>query len=135
YEDDLENIRTKFGSFEQRLSDKVTLEDTLSSMIDVLLKAERSDPAFSALANATRLIPELHEADSAHGQMISESIAALLKKLGSSWSMKKLRRVSLYLYCVNFGSWQYREITDGGNGESRKWEKVALLAILLQCFE
>ncbi|MGI9286701.1 MAG: TetR/AcrR family transcriptional regulator [Pseudomonadales bacterium] len=135
YDEYLVNIRKTIEAFEQKQYPHSKREEVVSELLSALLHAEKKDKGFAELANATNLFPELREIDKTHGDMVAGRIAALLKQLGSNWPTDKLRRLSLFTYHINAGSWLYRELPEASAHEALQWEQKASLAVLRMCFE
>ena len=88
-----------------------------------------------AMHNATKVYPMLTEADRKHAELIANRIATFLKHYGSTWPVKKLRRLALFAYYTDYGIWMYRDHARPPKNEVFDWELSALNYVMLACFE
>ena len=58
-----------------------------------------------------------------------------LRKLGSRWTMPRLRRLALFLYEINAATWRYRAENRVVGNELLDWQTAAILATVRQCMD
>lgn len=81
------------------------------------------------------LFPELMEIERAHRDRVTERLAQTLRKLGSRWTMPRLRRLALFLYEINAATWRYRAENRVVGNELLDWQTAAILATVRQCMD
>lgn len=81
------------------------------------------------------LFPELMEIERAHRDRVTERLAQTLRKLGSRWTMPRLRRLALFLYEINAATWRYRAENRVVGNELLDWQTAAILAAVRQCMD
>jgi hypothetical protein len=85
--------------------------------------------------NAMKAYPVLAEADRKHAEQVADNVAKFLKHFGSKWSTRKLRRLGLYIYYIDAGTWTYQDHARPSSKEARDWEVNLLNFMVRQCFE
>jgi len=100
-----------------------------------LTSSEPDSKFVFAMHNATKIYPMLAEADRKHADLIAKRIAMLLKHYGSTWPIKKLQRLALFMYYTDYGTWMYRDHARPPKNEVFSWELNALNRIVRECFE
>ena len=74
-------------------------------------------------------------ADRHHSELIAKEMAGFMKHFGSKWPMKKLERLALHVYYVNYGTWVYREHVKPPRQEVVERELNILNFMISECFE
>lgn len=81
------------------------------------------------------LFPELMEIEEAHREKMAMMLAKTLRRLGSSWSTPKLKRLALFLYEINTATWHYRAHHKTVANELLDWEIAATIAAVGRCMK
>lgn len=97
--------------------------------------AEADDQLLFAMHGAMKAYPVLVEADRAHAEKIADELARFCRHYGSRWSAKKLRRLGLYVYYIDGGTWTFRNHAKPPVKEVLDWEIKLFKTIISQCFE
>ncbi|MBM5812310.1 MAG: TetR/AcrR family transcriptional regulator [Gammaproteobacteria bacterium] len=100
-----------------------------------ILHAEAESEVVFALHRAMKTDPALAAADRRHAEAVAQKLGAFLKHHGSTWAPRKLQRLVLYVYYVNFGTWLYRDHVRPGKKESQDWEVATIRSLYERCFE
>lgn len=109
-------------------------EEFFSKLNRAALRAEPDPEITYEFHRAIRVYPPLAEADRAHAEEVARKMANFLKHYGSPWPIKKLQRLTLFFYYINFGTWLYRDHIRPPKKESEEWELGAMDYVLNQCF-
>lgn len=110
-------------------------EEFFNELIGTALKAEADPEVTFAMHKAIKTYPILGQMERKHAENVAEKMASFMKHYGSSWPMEKLRRLALYIYYVNYGTWVYREHIRPSAEESIEWEFDAMNHMLEKCFQ
>ncbi len=79
--------------------------------------------------------PLLEEMDRQHAALIAGELANFMKHFGSTWPMKKLQRLALHVYYVDYGTWIYREHIKPPAKETLEREVGILNFMIAECFQ
>ncbi len=79
--------------------------------------------------------PELIAADKHHAELIASEMAWFMRHYGSRWPLRKLERLALHIYYINYGTWLYREHAKPAYREVLGWEISALNFMIAKCFD
>ncbi len=96
---------------------------------------ERRDQIEDELNKAFVIYPDLFEIDDRHADATAERLAGIMRKLGSRWQMRRLKRLARFVYAIHNGAWNYREAVQPPPRELYEWESKAVEALLEECFE
>jgi AcrR family transcriptional regulator len=100
------------------------------------MKGAEADAKFVIeMLHAMQNSPMLVEADRHHSELIAKEMANFMKHFGSKWSMKKLQRLALHVYYINYGTWVYREHVNPPRQEVLDWEVSILNFMVAKCFD
>lgn len=100
------------------------------------MKGAEGDPKFVIEMQHAMLNNEmLAEADRHHAEIIAREMAGFMKHYGSTWPKKKLERLALHIYYVNYGTWVYRDHIKPPKQEVLEWEIRTLKFMVTKCFE
>ena len=135
YSEYLTSLREVYLEFEDPKYDAMDQKQVLDKLFRTILQAELRDHIEDALEKAIHLYPELAEVDRQHRGKTADILAALLRRLGSRWSMPKLRRLVQFVYYVNAGIWTYRAKVRPPKKERIEWEVDLLSAVVERCFD
>ena len=100
-----------------------------------LANAEPDRELVIAMLHVTKKYPVLIEQERKHSEIVAMRIATFLKHFGSSWSIKKLKRLVLYVYYIDHASWMYRDHQDPADREVTEWELLAINSVMMRCFD
>lgn len=135
YEDYLVKLRELFAQYDQPKYFEQGRMEFIEQLFKHVNKAELRDEIEDELEKAMGIYPELAEIDRQHREKIAEIMVELLRKLGSRWSRAKLRRLALFSYALNAGTWDYRAEVKPRAKELIDWNMTVTHAILGKCFE
>ena len=110
-------------------------QEYFSEAIEAVARQETRDQITRELDIGLALFPELMEIELAHREKVTERLAVTLRRLGSSWSTARLKRLALFLYEVNSSAWRHRERPDTVANELLEWQTAAMLAVVSRCME
>lgn len=100
------------------------------------MKGAEADAKFVIeMLHAMQNNPALLEADRHHSELIAREMANFMKHFGSKWPTKKLQRLALHVYYVNYGTWVYREHVKPPRQEVLDWEVSILNFMVAKCFD
>ena len=87
-----------------------------------------------AMQQATKVYPALVEAETLHSEYLADKIAGFLRHFGSTWPMPKLKRLALYMFYLDYGTWYYRQRYLPEDAEIFEWELETLNTFLARAF-
>ncbi len=97
-------------------------------------RLEQRDQIEDELSRAFSLLPDLREIERRHAEVTAERLAGALRKLGSRWQMRRLKRLAYFIYALHNGVWIYRSEMHPPRREVFEWELSAVEALLESCF-
>lgn len=100
-----------------------------------LKNAEAEANVVINMHQAMKMYPTLAAADRRHAESLAQELAGFMRRFGSPWPLEKLRRLALFVYYINYGSWDYRAHAGPPPREVLSWELGAYNFMLGQCFD
>jgi AcrR family transcriptional regulator len=135
YEQRIASARLALEEYERDGPYAAGWEAFLRGMI-VLLRRNRGDPRLQdALRVACQAYPELQDLDARLADALATPLARMLRRLGSRWSIAKLRRLALYSYYLNEAGLRYRREIKPPPREISAWADDLTLKHFGLCFE
>lgn len=110
-------------------------EEFFSKLNRAITRAEPDTEIVLAMLHVSKKYSMLEEIERQHAERTAERIAGFLKHFGSTWSMKKLKRLVLFLYYMDHGTWMYRDHVNPSTKEVLDWEVGVINHMMMQCFE
>ena len=110
-------------------------EEFFDRIIRSIKQAEADNRYVIEMHHAMQNDPLLEEMDRQHSELIARELAKFMKHFGSKWTMKKLQRLALHIYYVDFGTWMYREHVKPPAKETFEREVDILNFMVAKCFE
>lgn len=98
-------------------------------------RLERRDRIEGELNKAFAVYPDLYDIDRGHADATAERLAGMMRKLGSRWQMRRLKRLASFMYAIHNGVWVYRDVIQPPAREMFEWELKAVEALLEECFD
>lgn len=124
-----------FDKFDTAANLALPREEFFEQLNTTVLKAEADPQVTISMHQAVKIYPGLQQIEQDHSERVAEKMAAFLKYYGSNWPTNKLKRLALYIYYVNYGTWVYREHVSPPIRESTQWELGAIGYLIELCFE
>ncbi|MGE0623480.1 MAG: TetR/AcrR family transcriptional regulator [Pseudomonadales bacterium] len=134
YEDYLARILTIYDRLDQPEYLSLGWRKFFRQLALETVKLEEQDAIEDELSRAFTLIPELREIELLHADRTAERLAGLMRKLGSRWQMRRLKRLAQFIYALHNGVWIYRSELQPPAREVFDWEFKAVEALLADCF-
>jgi AcrR family transcriptional regulator len=134
YKEMLGQFSSVLEEFKTEASLSLPREVFFDRFIRAMKGAESEVKVVFEMHNAMKIYPMLAEADRHHAEQIATEMANFMKHFGSKWSMKKLQRLALYVYYINYGTWMYRDHVSPSYQEVNDWEISALNFMIEKCF-
>lgn len=125
-------VMKRFDSAEYLALPRVEFFDRLFREVT---DAEADEKLLFAVRSIMKAFPILAEADRAHAEQIAEGLAGFFRYYGSKWPMTKLKRLGLYIYYIDGGTWAYRNHARPCEKEILEWEITVFKTIADKCFE
>lgn len=97
-------------------------------------RLEQRDQIEEELSRAFSLLPDLREVERKHADATAERLAGVMRKLGSRWQRRRLKRLAYFIYALHNGVWIYRSEMNPPQREVFEWEFTAVEALLEACF-
>jgi AcrR family transcriptional regulator len=135
YEEYLGGIRSVYDRFEDPEILALGWREVVRRLLKELLELEEEDQTTVEFEKALKLFPELAAVDRQHRVATAERLAGLLRKLGSRWQMRRLKRLVQFVYAMNSGVWGYRNEFRPPKGELLAWQLRVYEDVFSQCFE
>jgi len=135
YTEYLQNLRAVLKRFEHPDWIALGWEKLFAELFKEIHQEETRDDITRELELAMTLYPNLNLLGDEHSELVTEQLASIMRKLGSTWRGKKLRRMARFIYAVNDGVWTYRAYHDPPKQELLRWELAAVFGALRYCFE
>ncbi len=88
-----------------------------------------------AMQQAAKVFPALVEAEAQHTDFLADKITGFLVYFGSDWPEGKLKRLALYVFYLDYGTWFYRERHLPDDAEVFEWELGTLNAAWALAFK
>ncbi len=130
----LEPVKDVLESYDSEAHLSLPREDFFRRLFTQATASEADNDTLYAIQGAMKLYPALIEMDNRHADMIASYMARFLRHYGSDWEDEKLKRLGLYSYYVDAGTWRYREAVRPSGEEARAWEVDLLMSLIEQCF-
>ncbi|MEM0954350.1 MAG: TetR/AcrR family transcriptional regulator [Pseudomonadota bacterium] len=135
YEDYLGGIRAIYDAYEKPEVLALGWRAVLERMGREVFLREDCDGIVEELGKAVGLYPDLWAVDTAHRDKTAERVASILRKLGSRWQMRRLKRLVLFVYAMNNGVWAYRSEFHPQRKELQVWQWRVLEGAFSQAFD
>ena len=134
YEDYLADIRVIYDRFDQPEYLALDWRVFFRRLFREALVLEKRDQIEDELNRAFALYPDLREVDRRHGEETAERLAQMMRKLGSRWQTRRLKRLARFIYALHNGIWAYRSEMQPPARELFEWEFKAAEAVMAECF-
>ncbi len=109
-------------------------EEFFSQLNNAILGAEADPELTIAMHQAVKTYPSLQQIEQNHSERVAERMARFFAHYGSRWDHDKLKRLALYIYYINHGTWVFREHVMTSHEEATEWELGVIGHLLEQCF-
>jgi len=134
YKKMLDQFSSVLKEFETEASLSLPREEFFDRFIRAMKSAESDVKLVYVMHKAMKTYPKLADADKHHAEEVANELADFMKHFGSKWSMKKLQRLALHVYYINYGTWMYRDHVNPPHQEVHEWEISALNFMIAKCF-
>ena len=135
YKEMLGRFVSVLEEFKKEASLSLPRDEFFSRFNRAMKSAESDAKVVNAMHRALTIYPVLKEADMLHAEHIADEMANFMRHFGSNWSTKKLQRLALHIYYVNYGTWLYRDHVNPPNREVNEWEISVLDFMIAKCFD
>jgi AcrR family transcriptional regulator len=135
YEDYLAQFWALYERFDHPKFLELGWREFFRRLFAEVAKLEARDQIEDELNKAFAIYPDLREIDQKHADATAERLASLMRKLGSRWQMRRLKRLASFMYAIHNGVWGYRQLVQPPRREMFEWELKAVEALLEHCFE
>jgi AcrR family transcriptional regulator len=134
YKEMLGHISSVLEEFNTETLLSLPREEFFDRLIRAMKDAESDVEVVFKMHNAMKTYPMLAEADRHHAEQLAKEIANFMQHFGSKWPVKKLQRLALHIYYIDYGSWMYRDHVHPAYQEVNEWEISALNFMVAKCF-
>lgn len=135
YQEVLGQVRKILDQFDSVAYLSLSRDEFFDQLNRALTKAEPDTELVLAMLNVSKTYPMLIEAEKRHAELTAKRIARFLRHFGSNWSIKKLKRLVLFIYYMDHGAWMYRNHARPPAREVLDWEVKAVNTVMMQCFD
>ncbi|MBT8078275.1 MAG: TetR/AcrR family transcriptional regulator [Gammaproteobacteria bacterium] len=135
YREILDKVQTILDEFDSMEYLALPRDEFFEILNRKLTEAEPDTEIVLAMLNVSKTYPMLQEEERRHAERTAKRIAAFLRHYGSTWPMKKLERLVLYVFYMDHGAWMYRAHVDPERKEILDWEVATVNFVMMQCFD
>ncbi len=134
YQELLTSVMRTLEQYEDPSYRELPRREFFDRLLRALTAAEAADSLDLELGQALQMYPQLQELDNAHALLVAERLARLLQRFGSTWTLARLRRLTLFIYHLNSAVWWARSQLDYPRTELQNWQMMAVQPLLDTCF-
>ena len=110
-------------------------DDFLDRLNRALTDAGADNDLVLAIMHISPNYPALTAVNREHSERVATRMAGFLRHYGSSWPTDKLKRLVLYAYYIDHGTWLYQEHARPSREEMLEWEVNTINHLIMKCFE
>ena len=135
YREILDTVHSILDEYDSVAYLSLPREEFFGKLNRAITRAEPDTEIALAMLHDSKKYPMLEKIERRHAERTAERIAGFLKHFGSGWSIKKLKRLVLFLYYMDHGTWMYRDHVNPSTKEVLDWEVGVINHMMMQCFD
>lgn len=127
----LDRAWDEIGRIDAELGPNPTLDQFVTIALPRFSVLDRDSFAPFILSLGASSLPEILEADAAHGTRVAHWLADLLQRMGSPWPAERLQRFAIYLFAVfSTATWEALQQIGAIDHEVEGWRDVTVAQMM-----